>query len=513
MTQLRVDQPTDVGENARPNFPQALADEIARRDRITRCDGCGSEIRTAPGRGRPARFCTEACRSSFRRRSKRDQQEQDTSAATAVPGRPPLSGRDAGACGEPTPDVVRGVPGTDVSAGQEFPVADSPWYHAKFAAPAGQSADDGSRRRSRERLRQLLNQVSTVERCTQCGRGILGGAAVIKAAPDKGAFVSGVESCGRIWLCPVCAAKIRNRRGDEVAEGVGRWIGKGGDAHFFTATLPHDQGDALRASLGVLADSWRWMTSHKSYKTAAKRFGMVGYIKAVEVTHGRNGWHPHIHAVVLVDQEIPSLELFAWYGQLDALWARALVRHGWSAGKAPYRFRALPVQLGDSGRALAAYVTKVQDSGLGNELARADLKGGRKSSRTPLQILADFGSHGDQGDLDLWHEYEEATAGRSAIRWSRGLRDLVLPDVEQATDEEIAAEEQDGENIAVILPHTWYKICDIPGAPTAVKEAVEQDGWEGLIRTLLAYRIPADGVLRPEEWFPAEPAVSQNIPT
>ncbi|MEU4541690.1 protein rep [Streptosporangium sp. NPDC023825] len=323
---------------------------------------------------------------------------------------------------------------------------------------------------------------------------------MVKLAKQGPSFFSGVESCGRIWLCPVCSAKVRNRRGDEVAEGVGRWIGQGHDAHFFTATLPHDHGDALAASLGVLTDTWRWMTSHKAYKAAKRRFGVVGTIKAVEVTHGRNGWHPHIHAVVLVETAIETLSLFDWYARMDALWADGLVRHGWSPGRQPYRFRALPVQLGDSGRALAAYVTKVQDAGLGNELARADLKSSKKSSRTPFQILADFGTSGDVQDLDLWHEYESATQGKSAIRWSRGLRALVLPDVAELTDDEIAAEEQEGEDIAVILPHTWYRICDVPGAPTAVKEAIEQDGWEGLIRTLIAYRIGTEGVLRPEEW-------------
>ena len=452
------------------------------------CEACGSLIpRRTHGGGKPARFCNEACRS----RARRVMKSVTKSTAAARQGR---SGRDAGAEARPTPACG------GLAAAESQPVASQSWYHAKFAAIAGQSLEDGSRRRSRERLRDLLNQVSTVERCQKCGREILGGAVVVKRN-EASAFFSGVESCGRIWLCPVCSAKVRNRRGDEVAEGVGRWIGQGHDAHFFTATLPHDQGDALADSLGVLTDAWRWMINHRTYKDGRKRFEVTGTIKAVEVTHGRNGWHPHIHAVVLVENAIPSLELFAWYFQLDALWAEALTRHGWSAGTAPYRFRALPVQLGDSGKALAAYVTKVQDSGLGNEMARADLKGGRKSSRTPFEILADFGTTGDAADLELWHEYEKATAGKSAIRWSRGLRDLLLPDIDEETDTEIAAEEQEGDNVAAILPHTWYKICDIPGARVAVKEATEADGWEGLLRTLLAYRIETDGVLRPEEYF------------
>ncbi|TDB67152.1 hypothetical protein [Micromonospora sp. KC721] len=124
----------------------------------------------------------------------------------------------------------------------------------------------------------------------------------------------------------------------------------------------------------------------------------------------------------------------------------------------------------------------------------------RKTSRTPLQILADFGTDGLAADLDLWHEYERATAGKSALRWSRGLRALLLPDVDEQTDEEIAAEEVGGDTVAYLLPHTWYRLADIPGAQSAVLDAVESDGWEGLIRVLVGYRVGVDGLLAPDEW-------------
>ncbi|WP_165942781.1 hypothetical protein, partial [Micromonospora sp. KC721] len=42
---------------------------------------------------------------------------------------------------------------------------------------------------------------------------------------------------------------------------------------------------------------------------------------------------------------------------------------------------------------------------------------------------------------------------------------------------------------AYLLPHTWYRLADIPGAQSAVLDAVESDGWEGLIRVLVGYRV------------------------
>ena len=91
-------------------------------------------------------------------------------------------------------------------------------------------------------------------------------------------------------------------------------------------------------------------------------------------------------------------------------------------------------------------------------------------------------------------------SGKAALRWSPGLKRLLLPDVEEKTDEEIAAEEIGGEDLAVLLPSTWHRICDLPGAESAVLDAVEAGGFEGLVRVLVAYRISLDGVMTPEEW-------------
>lgn len=319
---------------------------------------------------------------------------------------------------------------------------------------------------------------------------------------DGVAHFANVETCGRVWLCAVCSAKIRARRGDEIAEAVGRHIGTGGGAYFATATLPHDQGDALDASLTVLTAAWRSLMWGKAGKEDRIAYGILGNIKAVEITHGRNGWHPHVHAVILTAADVDVLSLCAWFDRLDRRWARALQRNGWNPGKRGYRFR-LDLVNRSTAAGLAAYVTKVQDSvghGLGNEIARADLKRGRKSSRTPFRILADFGTDGLAADLDLWLEYERATQGKSALRWSRGLRKLLLPDVEEQTDEEIAADDIGGDEVAGLLPHTWYRLTQIPGADAAVLDAVERDGMEGLIRVLVAYRLGTDGVLTPEEW-------------
>jgi hypothetical protein len=137
-------------------------------------------------------------------------------------------------------------------------------------------------------------------------------------------------------------------------------------------------------------------------------------------------------------------------------------------------------------------------------LARADLKRGRNQSRTPLEVLRDFLTWGDAADLALWHEYEKATEGRSAIRWSKGLRALLLPDAPvELTNEEIAAEEVGGDVIGHILPRTWYRVCETPGAEAAIRTAIGHGGMEAVIKTLLSYRLGQyleEDVFTPEEW-------------
>ncbi|MBF6358466.1 protein rep [Nocardia higoensis] len=310
----------------------------------------------------------------------------------------------------------------------------------------------------------------------------------------------GIETCGRIWLCPVCSAKIRLRRGDEIARGVANHFGTGGSALFATATLSHEHGDELLVTFDVVAKAWRYVTNSRAWKTARERYGIVGTIKAVECTHGDNGWHPHAHIVVLLSQPLDTPAVFALWQSLDAAWAQGLARQGWPTGLTPYRFRLDAVQLDDSGVGLAAYVAKVQDKGLGNEIARADLKKGRSGSRSPFEILSDFGENALADDLELWWEYEHATKGRSAIRWSRGLRALILPNEKELTDEEIAAEDVGGELVAVLSRSLWARLREHPDVVADALAAVELLGWQGLIMVLTRHRIGLSGLYTPDEW-------------
>jgi hypothetical protein len=66
---------------------------------------------------------------------------------------------------------------------------------------------------------------------------------------------------------------------------------------------------------------------------------------------------------------------------------------------------------------------------------------------------------GDVADLDVWLEFEEASYGRQQLTWSKGLREIAGLAAQEATDEELAAEEVGADEDLVQLPPR-------PGAPS-----------------------------------------------
>lgn len=457
-----------------------------------RCVACGADLPAAV-MGRPRRYCNDACRKAAKRASSSVSPAPDSSRFGA-----PSACR--GEARRPADERPISPPPTGAEEAPEEPSGTfRTWYYANFASPAGQDPIS-ARRKLRYRLRHLLREVTTVDRCKGCGWEPIAAAIQIRLSVKDGrttAGYGGLETCGRVWLCPVCSAKVRVRRGDQIAEGVARHMDCDGAAFFLTVTLSHEAGDALLASFNALTQALRYLKSGKRYQQDKELFGIIGDIKAIEVTHGQNGWHPHAHILILTSRKLSADEFAAWVARLDARWAQALIKAGWPEGKPGVRLTMVPVE---KGKGIAAYVAKVQEKGLGNEMARADMKDAREGNRTPFAILADFGNTGLADDLELWWEYEKATAGRSAIRWSPGLWAKLMPDQDQETDEEIAAEEMEGSTLAFLLPWTWRRIRAIEGAEIAVLEAVETEGWAGLLRVLLRYRIGTQGVYTPEEW-------------
>jgi hypothetical protein len=283
---------------------------------------------------------------------------------------------------------------------------------------------------------------------------------------------SGLATCGSIWACPVCSAKIRNHRAEEISAAAARWDLAGNSVYMVTLTMPHDFGMKLAELLPVIADGFRSVISGRRWVEIRKTLGIRGTIRSVEVTFGEHGWHPHLHVLVFIEGDPGAGGLADVAEHVRSRWTAYIERQGY---RAPDEMHGVVIERCTSAAQAGAYIAKNQDGrAVGNELARADLKQGRGGHRTPFEVLESFRWTGDVEDLALWHEYERASKGHQCITWSKGLRALLA--APERTDEEIAAEEVGGDVVAYIPYASWRKVTSVPGLPAYLLDEAERDG-------------------------------------
>ncbi len=328
----------------------------------------------------------------------------------------------------------------------------------------------------------MLWRESRLSRLRNCGRITHGGDGGNVRARKKEDVVhySGLQSCGSIWACPVCSAKIRNGRAEEISAAAAAWDEAGNTVVMLTLTFPHDLGMRLAPLLVLLADGFRAVISGRPWLRVRDQLSIEGSIRSVEVTHGVAGWHPHAHVLLFARGELRAEGLAELGLYVRGRWARWITGQGY---RLPHETHGADLMICRSAEEAGLYMAKTQDGrSTGNEMARGDMKQGREGSRTPFEILDDFRWTGDVEDLALWHEYETATKGHQCITWSKGLREIT--GVAEVTDEQLAEEEVGGEDVAVIPAEVWAGIVKIPGLDAALLGACERSGLAGMNKLL-----------------------------
>lgn len=360
-----------------------------------------------------------------------------------------------------------------------------------LAGTDARTAKQRERRRHRYALGEFLHEHSSVPRVRRCGfrRSSVRSDVAVKVADGVGHF-SGLQLCGSISACPVCGAKIRERRASEIRQAGDRWLsddelvlkrpaGKGlvtlpvgRSLLFLTLTMPHDAGDALEATWDTIGDGWRHLLSGRQGQALGSTFGVVGKVTAREVTWSpANGWHPHLHVLLFLDRVLEDDELVALRGNLFSRWSKFMTMRGW---RAPHERFGVDLQRVEQAGALGDYLVKAtgvggDEWGVGRELTRADLKRGSSGSVTPWELLGLAMRDGDCGALGLWQTWERVARGRQIITWSAGLKACVS--VVELTDDEVVDEDQGGEVVAMIGRPLWAWVCRQRGVRAGILDA------------------------------------------
>jgi len=237
-------------------------------------------------------------------------------------------------------------------------------------------------------------------------------------------------SCGRLWTCPVCAAKISERRRLELSEALDNAKDQGLSVYLLTQTIRHGVGDSLSGGLAGIAAAEKRLWSSRSGAAVRERLGVVGTIKTTEVTWGSsNGWHPHKHTLLILKAPISPSVI---QSELSPLWINACVKSGLPA---PTLDRGLTVQ---DGSFADKYVSKW---GLESEMTKGHSKIAKAGGMTPFALVENVLETGDAQSWALFQEYDKALKGKRQLVWSKGLRALLLQGVAEKSDEELANEE------------------------------------------------------------------------
>lgn len=299
----------------------------------------------------------------------------------------------------------------------------------------------------------------------------------------KSAYYTGLMLCGSVWQCPVCAAKISERRRAELIAALSAHRQSGGGVVMLTLTIPHVLHQSCKSVLDVLLNAFRALNSGRN-ALASMFSDYLGMVRALEVTHGKNGWHPHLHVLIFSNSEVQDLSNLE--NRIFARWEQVCMRLGLDSLN-----RSAAVQLQD-GSAAAKYVSKnaVEGTwGAAEELTRAHLKSAGRGGRTPWAILADYAQYERLEDAELFREYAAAFKGRVQLLWSRGLRaHFALSD---KTDKQLAEEttEQEDEHICA-LSQSVIAVMRRHRLQGQVLALARDHGRDAVLRLLACYGVP-----------------------
>ncbi|MFN4231364.1 protein rep [Parvibaculum sp.] len=319
----------------------------------------------------------------------------------------------------------------------------------------------------RDRAGELLDAAAGLSepgRVARCGKRRNSPVVEVWVNPEGGAHFRGVETCGSIWTCPVCASKIATKRTAEVEALCDAHVSAKGGLYMATLTLRHkafQKADALRWQV---SRAWEKTQQGGAWVRLKADLGIIGTVRALEVTHGASGWHPHLHVLLFTGELLSDARRDALEKALFARWESAVKRVGGTCDRKAFHLREA-----SSAGAGAAYVAKW---GAGQEIA----KGAHKDAagRSVWDLLK--ASEHDARAGRLFVEFATAFKGARHLTYARGLREWYgLRD--PASDEELALEGYDhgevidketGEviatdtgRVAVLDSGTWSRVVKL----------------------------------------------------
>lgn len=337
---------------------------------------------------------------------------------------------------------------------------------------AAENLEVVDRRAIRYKMQSAAKYILPNHRVGICTRNQIeqyGNVDVWKHRKTQRAFYGGLMACGSVWVCPICAARISEKRQKEVRKAMIMHTAQGGVVGMMTLTFAHSRADKLSEILKKMYDALDHMRRQRAYRVIAKRLGLIGTIRVTEVTYGENGWHPHLHILMLMGSLDPW-EYETYQEQLFRIWRDALQKLGLTATE-DYGLKFEGAEHADG------YVTKW---GAEHELTKAVQKKGKKSSLTPFDLLRALAVDGDTEYIPKFREYARSMQGKRQLVWSRGIKQRF--EIEDKSDEQLAIEKEEPADLIGRLDWKKWRMVARREYRAEFLKICEEKGFDSAIR-------------------------------
>lgn len=364
------------------------------------------------------------------------------------------------------------------------------------------------------------------------------GVNLLHSPSRKRARVNGVHRCSSVWACPICSAQISAVRAEQLREGVSNHRSAGGSVVMLTLTARHTREDKLghwllkfleavnrfkqrrdttrrklrpeapprwnaktqgsRPDSHFLPFSWGW-NSLVSAKV------MVGSVSTLEVTHGGNGWHPHVHIMCFFGPGVTPDQGCAIIERLRATWIHVLDSNGLSGNEHAFHVKssnAVEEWISDYISKYGVFPQHVEEvakqkwcmhSEMTLQIRKVGKNALKKDQRNAWQLLADY-VLGEKRAGALFREYAGVFKGRRQLTWSPGLKER-LGVLDQSDEEIIEQAETDTDDEVIVRtlnPAEWQAVVR-SHKRVDLLEVCEREGLAGvntLIEGLMKGRKP-----------------------
>lgn len=282
-------------------------------------------------------------------------------------------------------------------------------------------------------------------------------------ANESRAAFTGLQTCGSIHACPVCAQREAAKKGEFILKSLA-WSKRTNHKDLMlTLTARHNRHMSLAELETAFKAAWDTFNSHRAWKKLKKELGIKHWIANVEAPHGENGWHYHKHII-----------LFATFDKLKEEKAQADINQLWIQCLAIHGLEALP-----------EYATKITTgSAVGNEyLTKCGIVVTENNGRLEYELtgtenkdsknhweLLEMSYYGNAHAGNLYLEYAEHMTGKNFLTTSHGLADLVEAEELPVSTEEEADQMTD---FAEISPYWWDIVRGARGMSDVLKVAAK----------------------------------------